>query len=412
LGEAHARPFFRLTAPARVLAFAFLRANASGGASPAEIRERLDAFARNHGVMPAPEGTKHHRFVLPQGIFRWEEHTEFTTYVFMLSGEGTGFAHSGGELLGALPLPEQPGPHLVSIDMRIVPFAEREDARLCLQESIASHSCIEGDGAEVSSDFMPDEAGMVRFVIANRSLAPRRLGALARDVMEIEVYRTLALMGLPAARRVGPMIREIEGGLASLTADLVRQQSLDQGDELLARLTDMTARVEAEIAQTKFRFAATRAYGAILADRLVSFGTPASPEAPTITAFLERRNAPALRTCETMDSGLVDLAARLTRASGLLRTRIDVERAKQNNTLLATMNERTDLQLRLQQTVEGLSVAAISYYVIGILAYLLKGVSSTHLIPFSLDLVVAFLVPVVVLAMAFLVRRIRAKHGA
>jgi uncharacterized membrane-anchored protein len=330
----------------------------------------------------------------------------------MLSGEATGFAHSGGELLGSLPLPEQPGPHLVSIDMRVVPMADKDEARNCLQESIASHSRIEGDGAEVSSDFMPDEAGMVRFVIANRNLAPRRLGALARDVMEIEVYRTLALMGLPAARRVAPLMREIEGGLATLTSDLVRQQSLDQGDELLARLTDMTARVEAEIAQTKFRFAATRAYGAILADRLAAFSTPASPEAPTITAFLERRNAPALRTCETMDSGLIDLAARLTRASGLLRTRIDVERAKQNNTLLATMNERTDLQLRLQQTVEGLSVAAISYYVIGILAYMFKGISSTHAVSFSPDIAVAISVPVVVLLMAWIVRRIRRKHGA
>jgi uncharacterized membrane-anchored protein len=36
------------------------------------------------------------------------------------------------------------------------------------------------------------------------------------------------------------------------------------------------------------------------------------------------------------------------------------------------MDHRSKLQLRLQQTVEGLSVAAIAYYVIGLLAYLLK----------------------------------------
>ncbi len=38
----------------------------------------------------------------------------------------------------------------------------------------------------------------------------------------------------------------------------------------------------------------------------------------------------------------------------------------QNQTLLASMDRRARLQLRLQQTVEGLSVAAICYYVVGL----------------------------------------------
>ena len=408
LGEAHARPFFPLEAPARILALAFLR-----GTEPTHVmRERLNAFARAHGAAPAPATAKHHRILLPQGLFRWEEHTEFTTFVFMLSGDATFFDRDGGDVLRSLPLPEQPGPHLVSIDMAFV-RSEGADAALGrIKSSVMSISSVDDGRADVASDFVPDDAGFVRFVVINRDLPDRRLGSLARDVMEIEVYRTLALLGLPEAQRVGPLVRDVEQGLAGLMGDLVHQQSLQESDQLLARLTHMTARAEAEIAQTKFRFGATRAYGAILNDRLAGFTMPASPEAPAIASFLGRRNAPALRTCETMEANLLDLAARLTRASGLLRTRIDVELAKQNNMLLGTMNERTHLQLRLQQTVEGLSIAAISYYVIGLVSYLLKGIKEAHWLPLPLDIAIAAAVPLVVLAMALVVRRIRRHHAA
>jgi uncharacterized membrane-anchored protein len=408
LSEAHSRPFFRLEAPARVLALAFLR----GDLSPEDLRERLDAFARSHGAAPAPAGARHHRMLLPQGLFRWEEHTEFTTFVFMLSGPAARFDLTAGEILAELSIPEQPGPHLVSADISILDDSQAEAALSHVQSGVISISEVENRRARVASDFVPDECGFVRFMLINRDLPDRRLGSLARDIMEVEVYRSLALLGLPEAQRIGPIIREIEQGLAGLMGDLVHQQSLPEGDALLARLTDMTARVESEIARTKFRFGATRAYGAILNDRLLGFNGIATPDAPTIAAFLGRRNAPALRTCETMETNLLDLAARLTRASGLLRTRIDVELAKQNNALLASMSERTRLQLRLQQTVEGLSVAAISYYVVGLVGYLLKGAKEAKLLPVPIDLAVGLSVPLVIAAMAFIVGRIRKAHGS
>jgi len=193
LGEAHARPFFRLEAPARVLALAFVR----GKDSPETLRERLDNFARAHGAAPAPIGAKHHRMMLPQGLFRWEEHTEFTSYVFMLSGEAARLDLSGGEVLRLIALPEQPGPHLVSVDLSVVSESEGEAALSHVKSGVVSLSSFEGGRARVASDFTPDEAGFVRFVIVNRELSDRGLGALARNVMEVEFYRMLALLGLP-----------------------------------------------------------------------------------------------------------------------------------------------------------------------------------------------------------------------
>ena len=94
---------------------------------------------------------------------------------------------------------------------------------------------------------------------------------------------------------------------------------------------------------------------------------------PTWSSFLARRMAPAMRTCATTEERQTNLSEKLARAANLLRTRVDVELERQNRDLLKSMNERTRLQLRLQTTVEGLSVAAVSYYVVGLFGYLVKG---------------------------------------
>jgi uncharacterized membrane-anchored protein len=113
-----------------------------------------------------------------------------------------------------------------------------------------------------------------------------------------------------------------------------------------------------------------------------------------------------MRTIQATDTSVAELAAKLARAAELLRTRVDVELERQNKALLETMNRRGRIQLRMQQTVEGLSVAAISYYVIGLVSYLAKTVT---FINHSLDpeaITAAAVLPVVVLVW-FMVRRIR-----
>ena len=127
---------------------------------------------------------------------------------------------------------------------------------------------------------------------------------------------------------------------------------------------------------------------------------------PTWTSFLARRMAPAMRTCATTEARQTDLSEKLARAANLLRTRVDVELERQNRDLLKSMNERTRLQLRLQTTVEGLSVAAVSYYVVGLFGYLAKGVQDEG-VPINVTLATALFVPVAVLGIWFVVRRIR-----
>jgi uncharacterized membrane-anchored protein len=117
--------------------------------------------------------------------------------------------------------------------------------------------------------------------------------------------------------------------------------------------------------------------------------------------------APAMRTVEMLESRQAELARKLVRAANLLRTRVDVEIEQQNRDLLRSMNERTRMQLRLQQTVEGLSVAAITYYLVGLGAYVVKGLKDGALISIEPTLATAALVPVALLCVGLIVRRIR-----
>ena len=76
--------------------------------------------------------------------------------------------------------------------------------------------------------------------------------------------------------------------------------------------------------------------------------------------------------------------------------------------LLVSMNRRARLQLRLQRTVEGLSVAAVSYYVVGLLYYLFQGAEEAGLL-LDATIAAAAAVPPVVVVIWWLVRRIRRK---
>ena len=78
-----------------------------------------------------------------------------------------------------------------------------------------------------------------------------------------------------------------------------------------------------------------------------------------------------MRTVKSIEEQLNAMTNRATRAGNLLRTRVDVERSAQNQSLLESMDRRVDLQLRLQKTVEGLSVVAISYYAVSLAGYLI-----------------------------------------
>src|SRR4029078_2435508 len=147
---------------------------------------------------------------------------------------------------------------------------------------------------------------------------------------------------------------------------------LIDNNRLLDELTALASELEVGAAASLFRFRASRAYNEIVQLRLQTIGERKVSGLPTWTSFLARRMAPAMRTCVTTEARQENLAFKLSRAANLLRTRVDVELEQQNQELLKSMNARTRMQLRLETTVEGLSVAGNTYYVVSLFGYVAK----------------------------------------
>ena len=407
LGEVHARPFAAVTTPRRLLHFAFLTDAAQATAD----REALARFCSERGVAGPPDGAKHHRARLGDSSLRWEQHSEFTTYSWELPATAQAPFLPAASLLphGMRALP-QPGPHLVAVDLHLLPEADAAALDTIFDPASLAAACVDGGAAVIATDFRAGADGFVRILALDRSLTPARAGALVQRLLEIETYRTLALLGLPESQRIAPSVRRTEETLVRIASTMTQTGGLAADNALLDEMTALAAKLESEAASSNYRFGASRAYDNIVQQRLVAIGEQPHAGWPTIAAFLARRLAPAMRTCQMLQERQSDLATKLARAANLLRTRVDVALEQQNRDLLAAMNDRTRLQLRLQQTVEGLSVAAIGYYVVSLFGYIAKGAKDAGWLKLDPGVATALFVPVALLCVWAAVRRIRRGH--
>jgi len=236
------------------------------------------------------------------------------------------------------------------------------------------------------------------------AVSPQRLGRLVQQLLEIETYRMAALLGLPAAREASASLASAERELAEL-AQAIRVSNRDAEPMLLDRLTQLAGQVEGQYAATHSRFSASSAYFELVDRRIQDIGESRLAGSQTIGEFMERRLSPARSTCAWAARRQNALSERVSRMSNLLRTRVEIEQQQNNQALLAAMNRRGDLQLRLQSTVEGLSVAAITYYIVSLVSYLAKGAQKLGW-SFSAESTAAAAIPLVAASVWWSLRRL------
>lgn len=407
LGEVHARPFPLLTTPRRILHYAFLTNEDEAGLD----RDRLGRLMRAHGKEP-PQQAKFITLDLGKASLRWEQHSEFTSYTFE-TGLAAASPFQGKNFADVLPDFSLTAPGKLIAAAQIALVRKHPDSGLSerlFDQASLSLSEVDDGAARIVTDFLADATGASRILIEDEDLGPSRAGALVQRLLELETYRVLALLALPEAQRLAPIVRRIEMDLTDITAEMRDASGYSDNRDLLNRLTVLAAELETQSAATSYRFAASRAYAEIVEQRIKDVREIRVPGFRTWEAFLVRRMSPAMRTCRALELRQRDLSEKLARAANLLRTRVDIELEQQNRSLLQSMNRRAKLQLRLQQTVEGLSVAAISYYIVGLIGYLSKGGKAAGL-DLPSGLIEALSVPIVVLAVWWIVRRVRRIHN-
>jgi len=410
--EVHARPFHLVRSPRRFFHFAF---QTDAAASRAAV-EALSLWCGAHDLPQPLREARHHRIVRGDMALRFESHAEFCTYTFGFAGESEAwFAPAATDMMDFTAFLPQPGPLVVAIDLHLVKIPSLDTASAGLEQmfdvtSLAACKVARGAGI-VATDFRCVDDGFVRILIGDLSLSPYRAGALAQRLMEIETYRTLALMGLPVAQSLSPAVQHVEDSLTRMARTMTKIAGLTADRSLLDELTGLAAQLEADAASANFRLGASAAYDEIVGQRLEAIGQEPWEDYSSLSAFLQRRMGPAMRTCQMLQQRQARLSEKLARATNLLRTRVDVAIEEQNRDVLHAMNERTRLQLRLQQTVEGLSVAAISYYVVALIGHVCEGLAEIMPLPLSPPVLTALSVPLVIMAIALVVRRIRKAHS-
>ena len=406
--EVHARPPLSLPTPSRLTCLA-LMSTADELATEIALLGEIAAF---HGLSPPKAEAGHCVIEAPGFRLKWERHTEYSRYVIAVDGAGS---HPFSEpATASLPqdwLERLPGQMLYAGHAEVIASSAQSGESLATisRDSFGGRalvgSLIAGGLATVLTDFRIDEQGFSRLLLIDRGMTPAQCGRAVQALLEVDTYRLLALLAFPVARELSPQLARDERELSSIANELVH---IDKTQEpvLLERLTRLQAEIERYEADHHYRFGAAEAYHEIVQRRLEQLREERVDSLQTMQEFMERRLAPAMNTCVAVMARMESLSQRVTRATQLLSTRIEITREGQNQQLLESMNQRAAAQLRLQGTVEGLSVAAVTYYIVGLIGYLGQGLDGLSFLP-SAGVITATSIPVVAILVALGVRRIR-----
>lgn len=401
LAEAHARPSTPLGLPVVALRLA----NVSGQDGIAGDRAHMALLCMAIGQPPPTFSARWWAVESGDWSLRWERHTEFSSWTLACPPPSAADPRQPGDRLPPDWIASFPPDVLVMTMLEL----RRDDGSLSMPTAsdgvMIGARVLEG-AARVFTDFRADESAMTRFRVIMSNDDTALVGRLVLILLEIETYRLMALLAFPLAGVAAEELRLIEAEAGVLAARLASEEGVEADRALLQRLVALSGEAEALSARTTFRFGAANAYHELVRDRVTSLREEEIAGLQTIGEFMERRLAPAMRTCNSVADREIAVIARIARSGAMLDTRIKVADEATSAELLRSMNARADASLRLQRTVEGLSVAAIAYYALSLLAYPVKGLE--HLIP-GLDsvLVLALLAPIVALLVWIAVRRLR-----
>lgn len=407
--EINAHPYELLHSPAQVTYLAYLVDEQDRAREAAQV----EALCRQFGQQPPAAGTRACRIVADPLRIKIERHEEFTRYTIIQSGPfAAPFAAPAVCRLPAEWIAAIPGKLLVAANAAIVPATT--DFQTAAPESAAPHfdggrligSGLANGALTAYTDFRIHEDGFSRWLVFDHCNDPNQVGRTLQRLLEIETYRMLALLAVPIVRQLRPELRVRDRQLVELTG-AVAGGSEKTDEELLEDLTRLAADIENLVSCHQYRFDATRAYFGLVASRIGQLREVKLGELATLSGFMNRRLEPMRESCESSMRWLNTLANRVANASQMLRTRTDVRREQMNHQLLAALNRRSGLQLRLQQTVESLSLAAITYAGASLLGILAGALFKRGLFPFDEPTMQAIAIPLVFVGVYLMTQSIR-----
>ncbi|MBF8645613.1 MULTISPECIES: DUF3422 domain-containing protein [Pseudomonas] len=394
--ELHARPSLYFDGPAHVFHLALL----GGDAACAALLQRC-----------CPDGLD---TAAAQGItrldghpFKWERHTEFFTLTLVVPCTA---ADTEWQTLPPV-LAEAIAPQAAQM-INAVQVLVRDEHELDLPHygfKDPCGSCVGGGDAVVWSDFRLTEDGTNRFLFINRRLNAYRQGRMIRRLLEIETYRMMASLTLTTAKDLSQELDAFDKTLVSLSE---RSAGVDGHDSkgLLEAIAHLSRQVVSRTVKTRHRFGATQAYAQLVFERLGELRESHVGDCQRLGVFIERRFKPTVRYCAATEQRLEQLAKNVANLGDLLQARVQVEMEEQNAEILRSLNARADAQVKIQRAVEGLSIIAITYYLLNLFKLLYGGLNVLGLGLTARDGLLAMAPPVLLVLLVILLRIRQAKQ--
>ena len=409
IDELHNRPFPVVDLPAQVSSLVFLH----NGNREAEL-DQLIALAQSQGATAPKANADCYYQSFKEFDLRWEFHNEFSTYTVIRHGEPEQALFT--DIFSFLPsdwVKNLQGQVIAAnhIDLRpaaLAPKTEQEFAQKFNDQRRVGSKIYDGL-ATIWTSVQSEDDGFIRTLIIDEGLDSSQAGRVIRNLLEIAAYRSMTLLALPTARQLMPDVRHLEQRLVETNDKLNQLVSLEDEQALMNELIEEATQLEKLVADHNFRFSASEAYFNLTESRLDMLREQKIPTIRTLKQFHARRFIPAFNTCMSVVKRKENLSKRISRTSELLHLRLQLSLETQNQQLLASMDKRSEIQLRLQQTVEGLSVIAMTYYSMSLIELLLKPVVMENYLPISQGMALAVITPVVFLGAIFLTLRIRKK---
>lgn len=428
--ELHARPYIRLESNLRTFHFTY----AIKDDDEKKAWRYLNNFLKKLNFQSLPNVPS--KFWVAEGkdmIIRYECHTEFISLTLIYPQKIELKNKNSPNLfdikfLNILPLnflKNFPGKHFLSSWIEMSPsgyiFKPSDIESYFFHDNFAGSRVAEG-GAKVFMSFKSDRTnflglGFRRVFIQNKSLRTRRTGRLLQRIVELETYQVLSLLGLSKVRKESFNLSKLEKNITEITKSVSKtvKKNLDKKSisypdyqKDLNELSYVIAKIEEISSSTNYRLSATFAYYKLVEQRLKDLREERLESFQTNDEFLSRRLLPAIRTCEAFSSRLESLAIRAQRADNLVRTQIEMGVQIQNKNLLESMEVRARAQLRLQETVESLSIVAITYYIIGLLSTLVDPINFEKVF-FNKQIFLALCVPIILILIWYIAKIVRKK---
>jgi len=407
--EVHARTPVSLSLP---VSTSFLAITLNNEEKKQE-RVHLAKLCERYGITGPSENASHFSASFDSFKMNWEDHAEFSSYSFYIKkDDNQPFTMLALKEVRAEWLSQLPGKIVVAAHADIIDASSPSVSNTAAISTFFSNNSIvgaevTGGAARAFTDFKIHADGFSRFLIISSDLKQRQAGRLLQRIFDIEVYRVMALLAHPIAKQLVPELNKANNKLLSITSAM--SKSRDNDSELLDELTTLAAQIENNIATHQYRFGAANAYYQIVEQRIEDLREVRIQGLQTIGEFMKKRLEPAIKTCSSTSKRFNSLSKRINNAGQLLRTRVDMTIERQNQALLTSMDLRAKIQLRLQETVEGLSIVAITSYIVSLIGSITKAANTSEHININPVLATGLSIPVVLILVALGVRRIHKK---